>query len=610
MRDIVKLSWAFAALTACVETTDVGFDIERRVTVIVNGAGAGTITFDPPGEPCPPSVGLCADYAAGEQVTVTATPDPASSTLIGWSPTCGGGADCVVSTETSRVLVVSFGLQEHTLDLCIDGRGAGVVEAVDLRLTCTSTACPIVREHGLALTLNAVPERGSAFAGWSGPCATVTAATCVVPFDRSVEVCAHFDPVDLRVTVGTSTVLATLRPAPGAEFPDSCWFTPSNRAVGHTSSETIVISGEHHLCDTRIDRLRAYVAPLGTSDFVASNVGPFAYPREPIQDGEYSRGVVSRISATIEGDDVHVIAPARLGPAPAQPDRIAHAIRRAGEWELVRDVFTSTALQAQSGNTGGAQNSGFHGVLDLRPGTGRLHAFGFDGAWYATTYHAAEATFSEGRWSAIQAVHARTGVADRRAVEATDQAFDAAGRGAQAWVDKPSCSVGARVAAPGEDWGDITWVRIPSSICTSTASENYGAGWNLQLAPVDGGFEGIVAATHYQSSAAFQYHLRWTSAGWEVGAEQDALWTSAREAPFRVFSVAGQAYVAFIVPQGNGAAIVRLSDGAIVPLIPRTATAMWAIDVARTEPRALTWVTRNGVTGEYILRAAPLSITR
>lgn len=82
----------------------------RRLTVTVNGSGGGTVSDDRGGiVDCARDGGTCrAEYADGETVTLTATPD-ANVTFVGWNGgDCTGTGTCVVSMDADISVTATF----------------------------------------------------------------------------------------------------------------------------------------------------------------------------------------------------------------------------------------------------------------------------------------------------------------------------------------------------------------------------------------------------------------------------------------------------------------------------------------------------------------------
>ena len=91
-------------------------------TLTVAVTGDGTVTSNPAGISCP---GNCTeDYSAGQNVTLTATPD-AGGTFLGWSGDCTGTSACVVSMTQARNVTATFDTPPppQTLTVAVTGDG-------------------------------------------------------------------------------------------------------------------------------------------------------------------------------------------------------------------------------------------------------------------------------------------------------------------------------------------------------------------------------------------------------------------------------------------------------------------------------------------------------
>ncbi|ADR35745.1 hypothetical protein Ocepr_0285 [Oceanithermus profundus DSM 14977] len=73
-----------------------------------SGSGSGKVRITPPDVEF--TAGTTQSYAAGTQVTLTATPD-AGSTFLGWSGDCSGSGSCVLTLDTDKRVTASFSTQ-------------------------------------------------------------------------------------------------------------------------------------------------------------------------------------------------------------------------------------------------------------------------------------------------------------------------------------------------------------------------------------------------------------------------------------------------------------------------------------------------------------------
>jgi hypothetical protein len=146
-----------------------------------NGA-AGQVTSAPAGVNCGPT--CSANFAAGTQVTLTATP-ASGSFLRGWTGDCGGvGATCTVSMMEAKAVNMIFE-KGYRLSVSIGGTGGGSVSSSPAGIQCGAT-CQADFAPQSSVTLTPVANSGSVFVGWSGACSG--AGACVVNMlgDRSV----------------------------------------------------------------------------------------------------------------------------------------------------------------------------------------------------------------------------------------------------------------------------------------------------------------------------------------------------------------------------------------------------------------------------------------
>lgn len=95
---------AARSVTATFTTTSAG---TWPLTVSKGGTGSGTVTSSPSGISCGPT--CLANFVAGSNVTLTATPD-SGSTFIGWTGTCVTDANtCTTAMNTAKSVTATFG---------------------------------------------------------------------------------------------------------------------------------------------------------------------------------------------------------------------------------------------------------------------------------------------------------------------------------------------------------------------------------------------------------------------------------------------------------------------------------------------------------------------
>jgi hypothetical protein len=165
-----------------------------QLTVTEPGSGSGTVTSSPPGINCTSTSTQCAaSFAAGQQITLTASPGP-SSNFSGWSGTgCAGTAPCTLTLTGNPTVAATFTTIPVTLAVREKGSGAGQVTSSPSGINCSATSnqCSSSFNSGTTVTLTASASSGSKFAGWSGGGCAGTRA-CVVPLSADTTVTATF----------------------------------------------------------------------------------------------------------------------------------------------------------------------------------------------------------------------------------------------------------------------------------------------------------------------------------------------------------------------------------------------------------------------------------
>ncbi|MFK7991370.1 MAG: hypothetical protein AB8I08_35465 [Sandaracinaceae bacterium] len=197
------------------------------VQVTYSGSGTGSVTVATTGETdeaCD-APGCSVQRPHGASVTLTATAT-GGSTFSGWGGDCASeaGTTCVLDSIESAVDVgVSFATEPDLLRVIQSGDGTGSVVSTPAGIDCGSVcASPFTGE----VTLEASPDFGSEFMGWSGDAAACgTSLMCTVTVSGSVTVEAQWArgrynlTVDPNGGVGTGTI--TSMPS-GIDCPGTC----------------------------------------------------------------------------------------------------------------------------------------------------------------------------------------------------------------------------------------------------------------------------------------------------------------------------------------------------------------------------------------------------
>lgn len=195
----------------------------ERLTVAVEGAGVVTAAAAAIG--CPDRCEAELDH--GTVVTLTASARR-GSTFAGWSGDCQGTQRCRLTMDGARTVTARFErtAQARAVTVRKAGDGAGRVTSPS-GIDCGG-ACRTSVESGTRVRLQADPDDGSSFAGWSGAGCEGTGA-CEFTVRDAVTVTARFTdapipPGEFVLTVtlgGKGSGQVTSRPA-GIDCGDEC----------------------------------------------------------------------------------------------------------------------------------------------------------------------------------------------------------------------------------------------------------------------------------------------------------------------------------------------------------------------------------------------------
>ncbi len=200
-------------------TANFALAASHALSVATTGDGTGNVVSTPSGIACAP---LCAaSFAAGSQVTLTATP-ATDAVFSGWSGGgCSGTGSCVVTLNADTSITAEFTATAFVVEVTRVGGGFGSVESDPLGIDCPGD-CSELFDRSETVTLAASASPGSSFVGWQGDCSGN--ADCLLDMDAGPYlVDAQFELLRLLEVgfagSGSGSVLSN--PA-GIDCPGSC----------------------------------------------------------------------------------------------------------------------------------------------------------------------------------------------------------------------------------------------------------------------------------------------------------------------------------------------------------------------------------------------------
>ncbi|HEX6667373.1 MAG TPA: hypothetical protein VF081_12345 [Solirubrobacterales bacterium] len=162
-----------------------------KLTASKSGTGAGTITSNPAGINC--GADCEQEYDQGTEVELLKAA-AAGSEFKEWTGACTGTGTCKVTMSAAKTVGVKFEAVNHALTVTKAGSGAGSVFSSPAGINCGPT-CLVSFKDGTLVTLTAMADAGSTFAGWGGVCSGT--GTCVVTLSAAKSVTATFNAVAL-----------------------------------------------------------------------------------------------------------------------------------------------------------------------------------------------------------------------------------------------------------------------------------------------------------------------------------------------------------------------------------------------------------------------------
>ena len=178
------------------------------ITITKTGTGTGIVTSSIGGITCGATC-VSAPIPGGSAITLTALADP-GMTFTGWSGTgCAGTAPCTLTPTANTVITATFSpiVTTPSLTITLAGTGQGTVTSTPSGLSCPGT-CTSTFGSGSIVTLNASPNPGTIFTGWSGACTGT--GPCVVTLNGNTTVTATFTTTTVTIhKIGSGLVTSS-----------------------------------------------------------------------------------------------------------------------------------------------------------------------------------------------------------------------------------------------------------------------------------------------------------------------------------------------------------------------------------------------------------------
>jgi methyl-accepting chemotaxis protein len=166
-------------------------EIQYALTISKVGGGGGLVTSDPAGIMC--GATCTAEFAQGETVTLTAVPSVGSE-FDGWTGAVNSNDLSIeVTMDEAKNVTAMFNVLPGNFLLTVDksGSGTGTVASDPAGIAC-GDSCAAGFAENTVVTLTAVADSGSTFAGWSGA-VTSNSASIEVMMDAAKNITATFN---------------------------------------------------------------------------------------------------------------------------------------------------------------------------------------------------------------------------------------------------------------------------------------------------------------------------------------------------------------------------------------------------------------------------------
>jgi len=228
----------------------------HTLTVTVTGSGSGRVSdFDN-------KIYLCrttctAEYTTGTRVSLFWGAESAASVFTGWSGEgCSGTLLCEVTMDQDRSVTATFApAVTYTVNVITIGSGSGTVTSEPAGIDC-GESCSAAFGVGSSVTLDAVADPGSVFAGWSEDCSgdgtcdlLMDGPKLVEPIFRAPSTAATVDGIGASCAGDDVTATVTAHGDPGSTFTltlqesdDGTTFTDTQQSVAISVTEAFSYS--------------------------------------------------------------------------------------------------------------------------------------------------------------------------------------------------------------------------------------------------------------------------------------------------------------------------------------------------------------------------------
>ena len=168
-----------------------------------SGSGSGTVNSSSPDTGINCGSACSKVYSSGTPVSLTAVA-AFGSEFKGWSGNCSGTGSCSLTMDGPKSVTATFDKKnDPTVNLFVEKNGSGSGTVIGgSRINCGSV-CSANFNRGDMVGLDATPDSGSTFAGWSSPCSGT--GGCVFQINSNQRIFATFDAL-------TQTPTPTLTP--------------------------------------------------------------------------------------------------------------------------------------------------------------------------------------------------------------------------------------------------------------------------------------------------------------------------------------------------------------------------------------------------------------
>jgi subtilase family serine protease len=222
-------------------------------TLLVQISGIGTVTSQDGKINCSSSQ-CSAVYSSGSKVTLSELP-AAGYAFSAWGEACTGQGACTFTVTNNMIVTASFtSSSPGYTELNTVVTGSGSISSTDGLVNCSSN-CATSYPVGSSVILNAIPNPGNVFTGWTGACQGQ--GQCIIPLEYYTVVGATFSASSGNTVMVVSPGVISTIAGNGTQGSSGDEDTATQAALNMPTGVAVDNSGNIYIADFDANVIRA-----------------------------------------------------------------------------------------------------------------------------------------------------------------------------------------------------------------------------------------------------------------------------------------------------------------------------------------------------------------